>query len=64
MMPERRPLKNNLPLAAVLFVILVITSIGLTQVARRSPEIGLDFAASALLFALSVINLTLLLFVL
>ncbi len=63
-MTERRPLKNNLPLAAVLFVILAVTSIGLTQVARRSPEIGLDFAASALLFALSVVNLTLLLFVL
>ena len=63
-MIERPPLKNNLPLAAVLFVILAITSIGLTVLARRSPDIGTDFAASALLFGLSVINLTLLLVVL
>ena len=63
-MNERRPLKNNLPLATVLFVILVITGIGLTMVARRNPDIGTDFAASVLLFALSVVNLTLLLVVL
>ncbi len=63
-MIERPPLKNNLPLAAVLFVILAITSIGLMVLARRSPDIGTDFAASALLFGLSVINLTLLLVVL
>ena len=63
-MIERPPLKNNLPLSAVLFVILAITSIGLMVVAKRSPEIGTDFLASALLFALSVINLTLLLVVL
>ncbi len=63
-MNERRPLKNNLPLSAVLFVILAITSIGLMVVAKRSPDIGTDFLASALLFGLSVINLTLLLVVL
>ena len=63
-MTERTPLKNNLPLAAVLFVILVITSIGLGVVARRSPAIDTDFAAAALLFGLSVINLTLLFVVL
>ncbi len=63
-MIERRPLKNNLPLSAVLFVILAITSIGLMVVAKRSPDIGTDFLASALLFGLSVINLTLLLVVL
>ena len=63
-MIERPPLKNNLPLAAVLFVILVITGIGLSVVARRNPNIGTDFAASVLLFALSVVNLTLLLVVL
>ena len=63
-MIERPPLKNNLPLSAVLFVILAITSIALMVVARRSPEIGTDFLASALLFGLSVINLTLLLVVL
>ncbi len=63
-MTERPPLKNNLPLAAVLFVILVITSIGLGVVARRSPAIDTDFAAAALLFGLSVINLTLLFVVL
>ncbi len=63
-MIERPPLKNNLPLATVLFVILVITGIGLSVVARRNPNIGTDFAASVLLFALSVVNLTLLLVVL
>lgn len=63
-MIERPPLKNNLPLAAVLFVILAITSVGLMWAARQSPDIGADFAASALLFALSVVNLTLLLVVL
>ncbi len=63
-MDERPPLKNNLPLSAVLFVILAITSIGLMVVAKRSPEIGTDFLASALLFGLSVVNLTLLLVVL
>ncbi|MBX7187036.1 MAG: PAS domain-containing protein [Vicinamibacteria bacterium] len=63
-MIERRPLKNNLPLSAVLFVILAITSISLMVVAKRSPDIGTDFLASALLFGLSVINLTLLLVVL
>ena len=63
-MIERPPLKNNLPLAAVLFVILAISSIGLMVVAKRSPDIGTDFAASVLLFALSVVNLTLLLVVL
>jgi two-component system nitrogen regulation sensor histidine kinase NtrY len=63
-MIERRPLKNNLPLSAVLFVILAITAIGLMVVAKRSPDIGADFLASALLFGLSVINLTLLLVVL
>ena len=63
-MIERPPLKNNLPLAAVLFVILAITSVGLMVVAKQSPDIGTDFAASALLFALSVVNLTLLLVVL
>lgn len=63
-MPERTSLKNNLPLAAVLFVILVITSIGLSVAGRRWPAMGLDFAAAALLFALSVINLTLLFVVL
>ncbi|MEO8360049.1 MAG: ATP-binding protein [Vicinamibacteria bacterium] len=62
-MIERPPLKNNLPLATVLFVILAITSIGLMVLAKRSPEIGTDFAASALLFGLSVVNLTLLLVV-
>ncbi|MEO5762176.1 MAG: ATP-binding protein [Vicinamibacteria bacterium] len=62
-MIERPPLKNNLPLAAVLFVVLAITSIGLMVLAKRSPEIGTDFAASALLFGLSVVNLTLLLVV-
>ncbi len=63
-MIERPPLKNNLPLAAVLFVVLAITSIVLMVAAKRSPDIGTDFAASALLFALSVINLTLILVVL
>ena len=63
-MIERPPLKNNLPLAAVLFVVLALTAIGLMGVARRSPAIGADFAASALLFGISVINLTLLLVVL
>jgi len=63
-MTERPPLKNNLPLATILFVILAITSVGLMVVAKRSPEIGTDFAASVLLFALSVVNLTLLLVVL
>ncbi len=63
-MIERPPLKNNLPLATVLFVILVITGIGLSVVASRNPNIGTDFAASVLLFALSVVNLTLLLVVL
>ena len=63
-MIERPPLKNNLPLAAVLFVILAITSVGLMVVAKQSPDIGTDFAASVLLFALSVVNLTLLLVVL
>ena len=62
-MIERPPLKNNLPLAAFLFVVLGVTSIALSVVAR-SATIGTDFAASALLFALSVINLTLLLVVL
>ena len=60
-MIERPPLKNNLPLSAVLFVILAITSIGLMVVAKRSPDLGSDFLASALLFGLSVVNLTLLL---
>lgn len=63
-MIERPPLKNNLPLAAALFVILILTSIGLTIMARRSPAIDTDFAAAALLFGLSVINLTLLFVVL
>ena len=63
-MIERPPLKNNLPLATVLFVILAITGIGLSVVASRNPNIGTDFAASVLLFALSVVNLTLLLVVL
>ena len=63
-MTEGRPLKNNLPLAAGLFLILAITSIGLTVLVRRNPNMGTDFAASVLLFALSVINLTLLLVVL
>jgi two-component system, NtrC family, nitrogen regulation sensor histidine kinase NtrY len=63
-MIERPPLKNNLPLATGLFVILAITAIGLTVVARRNPDLGSDFAASVLLFALSVVNLTLLLVVL
>jgi two-component system nitrogen regulation sensor histidine kinase NtrY len=63
-MIERPPLKNNLPLAAALFVVLGLTSIGLMVLAKRSPEIGTDFAASALLFALSVVNLTLLFVVL
>jgi two-component system nitrogen regulation sensor histidine kinase NtrY len=63
-MIERPPLKNNLPLAAVLFVVLAITAVGLMWAARQSPDIGADFAASALLFALSVVNLTLLLVVL
>jgi two-component system nitrogen regulation sensor histidine kinase NtrY len=63
-MTERPPLKNNLPLAALLFVILVITSIGLSVAARRSPALDADFAAAVLLFGLSVINLTLLFVVL
>lgn len=63
-MIERPPLKNNLPLAAVLFVILGLTSIVLSVIASRSAAVGTDFAASALLFALSVINLTLLFVVL
>ncbi len=63
-MMERPPLKNNLPLWAVLFVVLAITSIGLLWVAKESPDITTDFAASALLFGLSVVNLTLLLVVL
>ena len=40
-MNERTPLKNNLPLAAVLFVILAITSVVLMVVAKRSPDIGI-----------------------
>jgi|GEM_PF-905324 len=63
-MIERPPLKNNLPLATVLFVILVVTGIGLSVVASRNPNVGTDFAASVLLFALSVVNLTLLVVVL
>ena len=63
-MIERPPLKNNLPLAAVLFVVLGVTSIVLSVVARQEGGIGTDFAASALLFGLSVINLTLLFVVL
>jgi len=63
-MIERPPLKNNLPLAAFLFVVLASTAIGLSVLARKDPNIGTDFAASVLLFALSVVNLTLLLVVL
>jgi two-component system, NtrC family, nitrogen regulation sensor histidine kinase NtrY len=63
-MIERRPLKNNLPLAALLFVVLGITTVGLIVFARRSPTIGTDFAASALLFGVSVLNVTLLIVVL
>lgn len=63
-MIERPPLKNNLPLAAGLFVVLASTAIGLAVLASKDPSIGTDFAASALLFALSVVNLTLLLVVL
>ena len=63
-MIERPPLKNNLPLSAVLFVVLAISAIGLAMVAKSSQEIGADFLASAVLFGLSVVNLTLLLVVL
>ena len=62
-MNERRPLKNNLPLAALLFVVLGLTTIGL-MVAKGRPDIGTDFAASALLFGVSVLNVTLLIVVL
>ena len=62
-MNERRPLKNNLPLAALLFVILGLTTIGL-MMAKGRQDIGTDFAASALLFGVSVINVTLLIVVL
>jgi two-component system nitrogen regulation sensor histidine kinase NtrY len=63
-MMEGRPLKNNLLLWAVLFVVLAITAMGLLWLARESPDVATDFAASALLFGLSVVNLTLLLVVL
>lgn len=63
-MIERPPLKNNLPLAAVLFVVLAISAAGLLAVAKQNSSLDTDFAAAALLFALSVVNLTLLLVVL
>ena len=63
-MMERPPLKNNLPLAAVLVVVLAISAVLLGEFARRGPSLGIDFAASALLFGLSVTNLTLLFVVL
>ena len=63
-MIERPPLKNNLPLAAVLFVILAISAAFLLALAGQGQAFDTDFAASALLFALSVVNLTLLLVVL
>lgn len=58
------PLKNNLPLSAVLFVVLAISAAFLLATARSGSAFDTGFAAAALLFALSVANLTLLLVVL
>lgn len=60
-MKERPPLKNNLPLAAVLFLALATSAAWLLRMRTRSPGPNSDFAASVLLFALSVTNLTLVL---
>ncbi len=63
-MAGQPPLKNNLPLAAVLFVVLGISATYLLFLARSGSTLDTDFAATALLFTLSVVNLTLLLVVL
>lgn len=63
-MAGQPPLKNNLPLAAGLFVALGISASYLLFVARSGSTFDTDFAATALLFGLSVLNLTLLLVVL
>lgn len=63
-MAGQPPLKNNLPLAAVLFVVLGISASYLLFVAGSGSTLDTDFAATALLFTLSVLNLTLLLVVL
>jgi two-component system nitrogen regulation sensor histidine kinase NtrY len=63
-MIERPPLKNNLPLAAILFVVLAVSAAFLLFRTGQGQGFDTDFAASVLLFALSVVNLTLLIVVL